>query len=203
MPILTPGMLRDRTAESGSHACLTLKAWNTRVFLVFLDHVFQEHLANHDGANDVELLLAAASTKSLTLWFLEQETANRRFLSAAEARSIAGHGMEYLGFIEALARCATQNGILRWKLLPKHHEHQQHHGHICFKFDLFIRIKLTNLQVPYLYLEGKLRCLLICNGTWLRRSRARELFTATWMKTVSCNGSGFVWPCRRPEWRND
>ena len=125
-------MLRDRTADSGSHACLTLKAWNTRVFLVFLDHVFQEYLASHphESANDVELLLAASATKSLTLWFFEQEAADRRFLSLAEAQSIAGHGMRYLGFVEALARFATANGILRWKLLPKHHEHQQHHEHM-------------------------------------------------------------------------
>ena len=125
MPIITTGMLRDPGSETGNHACLTLKAWNTRVFAVYLNECLVDCLATHPGASDSdpELLLAAAATRSLVLWFLEQEK-GQRFLTAAEASAIAEHGRNYLQLVEALARHATQHRILRWKLLPKHHEHQ-------------------------------------------------------------------------------
>ena len=127
-------MLHDRSSEAGSHANLTLKAWNTRVFMAYLNECLASYISENrvSAGSDLELLLAASGTRSMVLWFWEQERANRRFLTLAQAESIAGHGWEYLKTVSALARDATANGRLRWKIIPKHHEHQLNMVQICF-----------------------------------------------------------------------
>ena len=100
------------------------------MFLVYLYESLNKYLEDNPAAgnSDAELLMATAASRSLVLWYSEQERA-ARYLTAAEAASIAEHGWNYLRLVEALARQATRDCILRWKLLPKHHEHQQHHEH--------------------------------------------------------------------------
>ena len=126
---ITVGMLRDRSSDAGDHPCLTLKAWNTRVFAIYLDVCLQQQLAADKAAghSDVELLLAAVASRALVLWFLDQEKAHNRFLTPEQASCIAGHGWKYLETLAALATWATSRSVLRWKILPKHHEPGKHH----------------------------------------------------------------------------
>ena len=122
VPIITAGMLRD--ADAGDHVCLTLKAWNIRVLLAYLDVCLLKQLQLDEAANrepHAEVLLAACATRELVYWFLEQEAADRRYLLPEQARSICNHGDEYLKYAEKLSIYASTHSILRWKVLPKMH----------------------------------------------------------------------------------
>ncbi|CAE7468247.1 unnamed protein product [Symbiodinium microadriaticum] len=120
---ITPGMLHDSTSDAGDHPVLTLKAWNSRVWLAYMDHCMgQQHETNlAAGIQDREMLLAVAATRNLLLWFCEQEAANQLYLTESEAETIYKHAMEYLKYAQALAQHASDAGVLRWKILPKHH----------------------------------------------------------------------------------
>ena len=117
-------MLHDSTSDAGDHPVLTLKAWNSRVWLAYMDHCMgQQHETNlAAGIQDREMLLAVAATRNLLLWFCEQEAANQLYLTESEAETIYKHAMEYLKYAQALAQHASDAGVLRWKILPKHHD---------------------------------------------------------------------------------
>ena len=121
---ITTGMLHDRSSDAGDHACLTLKAWNGRIFLAYLDHCLNHQLESNQasGRHDPELVLATVATRSLLLWFCEQEGAHKRYLTEEQARTIHRHGIQYLQYAEALSQHASGNNLLRWKVLPKHHD---------------------------------------------------------------------------------
>ena len=117
-------MMRDKS-EAGEHCCLTLKAWNTRVFLAFLEVRLRQQIQRDETAGrDVnpELLFASLATFELVSWFLKQEEADRRYLRPEQAAAISKHGHNYLKYIQNLSRFAAANALLRWKILPKHHE---------------------------------------------------------------------------------
>ncbi|CAE7336021.1 unnamed protein product [Symbiodinium sp. CCMP2592] len=78
-------------------------------------------MAGHAPLNP-ELLLASLATYELVSWFLRQEEADRRYLLPEQAAAIARHGDNYLKHIQNLSRLASANLLLRWKVLPKHHE---------------------------------------------------------------------------------
>eukprot|EP00439_Symbiodinium_sp_Y106_P057537 s1304_g8.t1 len=69
-----------------------------------------------------ELILASLATYELVSWFLRQEEADRRYLLPEQAAAIARHGDNYLKYLQNLSRLASANFLLRWKVLPKHHE---------------------------------------------------------------------------------
>ena len=121
--IITVGMLHDRVSDAGEHPCLTLKGWNSRIFLAYMDHCLEEQLRRNaeSGKHDPELVLAMNATRALLLWFCKQESAHVLYLTEQEAIDISMAADTYLEFAEALARFASQNGCVRWKILPKHH----------------------------------------------------------------------------------
>ena len=136
MPTITAGMLHDRGSDAGDHACLTLKAWNGRVFLAYLDCCLNQQLQSNQasGRHDPELILATVATRSLLLWFCEQEGSHRRYLTEGQAETIHRHGIQYLQHAAALAKHASSNNLLRWKVLPKHHVSRREKFHVCHTF---------------------------------------------------------------------
>ena len=114
--IITPGMMHD--AALGAFPCLTLKAYNGRIFLSFL-HVCLRTLCA--GPTTREVQLASAASQSLVQWFQIQESSNKRFVEAATARRLMECTDTFLRLTSGLARLALQAATLRWKLLPKHH----------------------------------------------------------------------------------
>lgn len=122
--IITTGMMHDGTA--GAFPCLTLKAYNGRIFLSFL-HVCLRALGSAPGATR-EVQLAAMATQSLVLWFQLQESSNKRFMDNATARQLLDATDSYLRLTAGLARVALQTSTLRWKILPKHHAPKQAFG---------------------------------------------------------------------------
>ena len=117
-------MLHDSTSDAGDHPVLTLKAWNSRVWLAYMDHCLEKQLEKNrvSGTQDREMLVAMVATRNLLLWFCEQEAAHRLYLTESQAEVIHGHAMEYLKYAESLAQYASSAGTLRWKILPKHHD---------------------------------------------------------------------------------
>ena len=124
-------MLHDFASDAGDHPVLTLKAWNSRIWLAYMDHCMEKQLEKNQaaGVQDREVLLAMAGTRSLLLWFCEQEAAHRLYLTETQATAIHGHACEYLKYAQALALHASGAGVLRWKILPKHHEPR---AFVCF-----------------------------------------------------------------------
>ena len=118
-------MLRDKS-EAGEFSYLSLKAWNTRLFLAFLEGCLRQQLQHDEMAgrapSNPELILASLATYELVSWFLRQEEADRRYLLPEQAAAIARHGDNYLKYLQNLSRLASANFLLRWKVLPKHHE---------------------------------------------------------------------------------
>ena len=90
------------------------------MFAIYLDVCAQDQVQRNQ-THDPELLLAAMASRALVLWYLLQEKANKIYLTVVEAANIAENGWTYLRTVTALARFASLNGILRWKILPKHH----------------------------------------------------------------------------------
>ena len=131
-------MLHDRTTDAGEHPCLTLKGWNSRVFLAYMDHCIEEQLRRNamSEKHDPELVLAMSATRALLLWFCKQESAHELYLTEEEAIAISSSADTYLEYAEALARFASSNKLMRWKILPKHHELWLYY--VClFNFGLF------------------------------------------------------------------
>ena len=73
VPWLTVGMMHD--ASAGAYACLTLKAYNGRIFLGFLNACLSALVSK--GTASAEVSLAALATRTLLHWFHVQETATR------------------------------------------------------------------------------------------------------------------------------
>ena len=117
-------MLHDSTTDAGDHPVLTLKAWNSRIWLAYMDHCIEKQLEKNQaaGVQDREMLLAMAATRNLLLWFCEQEAADQLYLTESQAATIHAHACEYLKYAQALAQYASAAGALQWKILPKHHD---------------------------------------------------------------------------------
>ena len=67
-------MMHD--AATGSFACLTLKAYNGRLFLGFLNVCLASHISSTADTTP-ECRVAKLCTDTLLLWFGQQENASR------------------------------------------------------------------------------------------------------------------------------
>ncbi|CAE7369126.1 RE2 [Symbiodinium sp. CCMP2592] len=166
---ITPGMLHDSTTDAGDFPVLTLKAWNSRIWLAYMDHCIEKQLwKNHAaGVQDREMVLAGAATRNLVLWFCEQEAADRFYLTESQAATIHRHACEYLKYAQALAKHASGAVVLQWKILPKHHafDHLAENVlidrwnprgfHAFMDEDLVLQWKRLALQMPSTAMEER------------------------------------------------
>ena len=111
---LTGGLLQEDPYPS-----LNLKAWNGRVFLIFLDLCIAL-LAKSVALDDSEPHLASLACSSLCTWFDRTERVGR-YLTSAQAGEIAGAGRATLEAYETLAHHAQSMNVVRWKTVPKMH----------------------------------------------------------------------------------
>lgn len=121
---LTVGML-----HADNFPCLTVKAWNGRLLLIFLDRCLEAKLASlrTSGAQpDVEILNASVATRALCKWFDLVERSGR-FLEQSAADDIFRTGMLFLAVYERLALHSCAAGGRRWKYLAKLHVF----AHLC------------------------------------------------------------------------
>ncbi|CAE7207120.1 unnamed protein product, partial [Symbiodinium sp. CCMP2456] len=110
---LTAGMItRD------PYPSLNLKAWNGRVFVVFLEICLNAAVAMYD--DDRELELAAAAATCIAVWFDRSERASR-YLTESEADTICEAGLKFIAYYEALARHCIHADVARFKVIPKLH----------------------------------------------------------------------------------
>lgn len=103
--------------------CLTLKAYNGRVFAIFLEVCLESQIQSLRRNNllvDVELLNASVALKALCAWFdiLERSP---RFMNQADADSTFGFGMKFVKTYERLAILSVMRNSRRWKFIPKLH----------------------------------------------------------------------------------
>lgn len=115
---LTAGML-----HAESHPCLTIKAWNGRLMIIFLDICLRAYLKSaRDAGSDpgVEVTNAALAARSMCAWFDAVERGGR-YLSQSEAASIFKFGMTFLKSYSRLGIQSVLSGSRRWKYLPKLH----------------------------------------------------------------------------------
>ena len=116
---MTPGMLHSE----GGFPCLTVKAWNGRLLLIFIDLCLSAKLkAVKDSGEQcsVELLNACVAARSMAGWFDKVERGGR-YLAAAEAEAIYKDGMSYVKAYERLAHASNLSGGSRWRYQPKLH----------------------------------------------------------------------------------
>ncbi|CAE7763120.1 unnamed protein product [Symbiodinium sp. CCMP2592] len=112
--MLTTGIL---TYVSGFPS-LNLKALNGRVFLSFLAVCLRAALASNPA--DVEVNLAEQATRTLVVWYQQQEC-SPRLMEPGPAKCFLQTTNTFLKLTSGLARLALKTGTFRWKLLPKHH----------------------------------------------------------------------------------
>ena len=114
---LIPAHLHD--AAVGNFPCLTLKAYNSRVWLAYMDVCFEEIFAK--SPDNVEIKLAFMAIRHLVRWHHLMETAPRRYVSAGQAAAMFDAGIRFLRVSQLLVHWAASNNLLRWKVIPKHH----------------------------------------------------------------------------------
>ena len=95
-----------------------LKAWNIRVFLIFLEICLTTAVTM--VPNNVELQLAATAATCLAVWFDRTERCGR-YLTAEEASTICTAGLRFIGYYEALAVHGLRVQVVRFKVIPKCH----------------------------------------------------------------------------------
>ena len=81
-----------------------------------------EDLQSRSAATDLEVQLGYLAIHSLVRWFHTLETSPRRYVSEEQAASMMQSGTSFLKASERLVYFATEQNLLRWKVLPKHHE---------------------------------------------------------------------------------
>ena len=115
--------------HSESFPCLTIKAWNGRLLLIFVDRCLETQIKNEKGQSqrvDVELLNAAIATRALCRWFDLIER-SPRFLKQHVADEIFKAGMLFLATYNRLALHSVIQKGFRWKFLAKLHPF----AHLC------------------------------------------------------------------------
>ena len=112
-PHFTMGMISHDPYPS-----LNLKAFNGRVFLIFLELCLTTALSDHP--NNEELQLAARCATCLAVWFDRTERCGR-YLTEEEASLICSAGLRFVGCYEAAARFAIRAQVARFKVVPKLH----------------------------------------------------------------------------------
>ena len=120
MPFLIPGHLHD--ASVGNFPCLTLKAYNSRIWLAYMDACLEDLRARSAIADaNLEIDLAWMAVHHMVRWFHIMETSPRRYVSSAQAAGMMEAGKRFLKVSQTLAQYAVDRNLLRWKVLPKHH----------------------------------------------------------------------------------
>ena len=115
---LTAGML-----HAEGFPCLTIKAFNGRLMVVFLDlslAAFIKKTRDSGGAPSAEVLNASIATRAICMWFDAVERGGR-YLSQSEANDIYKYGLSFLKAYQRLAVTAVLTQSRRWKYLPKLH----------------------------------------------------------------------------------
>ena len=105
--------------QEDPYPSLNLKAWNGRIFLVFLELCISL-LAQSSSGDDREVHLASLACSCLSTWFDKTERAGR-YLTASQAAEMAAAGRTFLDAYEKLAHCAKLMSLTRWKAVPKLH----------------------------------------------------------------------------------
>ena len=117
---LTSGMLHDNQTGWPS---LRLKAYNARIFLMFLKAALQAAKSARETQGlpeDAELSYAAVAAKALCSWFALVERTGR-YLTPEQAADQESAGLLFLRCYAALAWIATSPGIRRWRVITKAH----------------------------------------------------------------------------------
>ena len=109
--------------------CLTVKAWNGRLLVIFIDRCLEAKIKSERDSNQqpgVELLNASVGTRSICRWFDLVERSPRN-LEQQVANEIFDCGMCFLAsYLRLAVHSVIQNGR-RWKFLAKLHSF----AHIC------------------------------------------------------------------------
>ena len=115
---LTAGML-----HAEGNPCLTIKAWNGRLMIIFLDRCLRGYLQSvrESGSTPcVEAVTASVAARAICAWFDAVERAGR-YLTQSEATSIYSYGMSFLQSYSRLGIQSVLSGSRRWKYIPKLH----------------------------------------------------------------------------------
>lgn len=115
---LTVGML-----HSDKFPMLTVKAWNGRLILIFINRCLQTKISDEKNQGhqcSVELLNAALAVQCLCRWFDLTERSGR-YLEPTVAEEIYESGVKFLSTYLRLATDAVLDKKTRWKVIPKHH----------------------------------------------------------------------------------
>ena len=118
---LTSGMLGF---EGGAYPSLNLKAWNSRLFVVYFEIVLRELVDSGAGADEEllhkELKLASAATTAMCA-FLHGMESSPRYLTDEQCRFMHDSMQAFLELYEVLIGTSNARGTARWKAVPKHH----------------------------------------------------------------------------------
>lgn len=115
---VTVGMLHADTFP-----CLTLKAFNGRLIVIFLDLCLRTYIQNTRGGGmdpSMETINASAACQAICFWFDCVERAGR-YLTQEQANRIYHHGLTFLCAYQRLGVDSVLAGTKRWKYLPKLH----------------------------------------------------------------------------------
>lgn len=112
-PHFTGGMISHDPYPS-----FNLKAWNIRIFLIFLEICLVTAVGMFP--NNVELQLAAGAATSLAVWFDRTERYGR-YLTEEQASIICSAGLRFVGLYEHLAIHTVRLQVARFKVIPKIH----------------------------------------------------------------------------------
>ena len=121
---MSSGMLSFESG-GGAFPCLSLKAWNGRLMVVFFQVVLQtlcssRHLQPEDESLKEELGLASAATTAVTALLHHMET-SPRYLTEQQAALMKEACTTYLRLYQVLAFKSAELRWCRWKAIPKMH----------------------------------------------------------------------------------
>ena len=103
-----------------TYPCLTVKAWNGRLLLVWLDVCLPAMMTRAGAEASVELRNAALAARALTA-FYDRIERSPRYLSEEQAQSIWKYGYAFLAAYQRLAKATFLDGERRWRYIPKLH----------------------------------------------------------------------------------
>ena len=98
---------------------LTCKAFNGRLFLVFLTACLKT-LSDNLGNPDLEIRLALAACNAMCVFFDRMER-SKRYLTPQEGDELYGAAVTFTQAVEKLATLNVRRKVQRFKLIPKHH----------------------------------------------------------------------------------
>ena len=156
--------------EGGAYPSLNLKAYNSRLFVMYFEIVLRSVLSDESEMDNMlrkELELASAATTALAMFFHVMECSGR-YLKEEEASKMNQASCTYLDLTNILALHSIKRSIPRWKAVPKHHffkhmsedmvqcQYNCRHYQSYFDEDYIGRWKLLCLKVPKALMEMRL-----------------------------------------------